>query len=243
VGKIFEEFSPPEADVLAEADRWPEMPPIELGSGLVVTRPADLVEVVLDATARQVAEKAIADEEGRADFAISTDALNYWRMAWRCATEWGTQGLAPAIAERVKAGICAARSYDPDDFDSALQATKGRARLPYGWTALALAWHLTKREPIRLLEPTLTGKRVPTTIAGIAHHLQLLQGEEPILLPIDQIRSLLEQRKIVVSGAVQRLVEAGLLTYADKSYHTGKAREFRFTGVKGEHYEKSAPAT
>jgi hypothetical protein len=49
---------------------------------------------------------------------------------------------------------------------------------------------------------------------------------------------MLEQRKIVVSGAVQRLVEAKLLDYADKTYHTGKAREFRFVGIEGEHFEK-----
>jgi len=53
------------------------------------------------------------------------------------------------------------------------------------------------------------------------------QGDDPILLPIDQLRTLLEQRKIVVSGAVQRLVEGGVIAYADKSYHTGKAREFQ----------------
>lgn len=226
---------------MAGSDQPFPMPTIELASGLVATQPSDLVEVILAATVRQVAEKAIADDEGRADFAISSDALNYWRMAWRCATEWGTQGLDPAVAEQVKTGICAARGYDADDFDSALEATKGRARLPFGWTALDLAWHLARREPIRLLDPALVGKRVPTAIAGIARQLQLLQGEEPILLPIDQIRGLLEQRKIVVSGAVQRLVEAGLLAYADKSYHTGKAREFRFTGVEGEHYEKALP--
>ena len=48
----------------------------------------------------------------------------------------------------------------------------------------------------------------------------------------------MEQRKIVISGAVQRLLEAGLLEFADKNYHTGKAREFRFKGVEGEHFEK-----
>jgi hypothetical protein len=223
---------------LGRSDEALHMAPIELGSGLVATRPTDLVDVILAATEKQVVEKALADAEARVDFTISSNALNYWRIAWRCASEWGTPGLDPAIAEQVKAGICAARGYDPDDFDSALQATKGRARLPFGWTALDLAWHQARRDPIRLLDPALSGRRVPTTIAGIARQLQLLQGDEPILLPIDQIRTLLEQRKIVVSGAVQRLVEGGLLAYADKSYHTGKAREFRFMGVEGEHYEK-----
>ena len=115
---------------------------------------------------------------------------------------------------------------------------KGERGYPFGWSALDLAWRLTQREPIQLLDPSLTGRRVPTAIAGIAYHLQLLQDKEPILLPIDQLRTLLKQRKIVVSGAVQRLVEAKLIDYADKSYHTGKAREFRFVGVDGEQYEK-----
>ena len=185
-----------------------------------------------------MAEKAIADPEGRDEFAISSDALNYWRVAWRCAAEWATPGLDEAIAREVKGGICSARGYDPDDFDSALHATKGRARLPFGWTALDLAWQMTSRDPLRLLDPNLANRRVPTAIAGIAYHLQLLQGEESILLPIDQLRALLEQRKIVISGAVQRLVEAGLLEFTDKNYHTGKAREFRFKGVEGEHFEK-----
>lgn len=97
---------------------------------------------------------------------------------------------------------------------------------------------LAQREPLRLLDSALAGKRVPTSIAGIAYHLQLIQEKDPILLPIDQIRLLLKQRKVVVSGAVQRLVEARIIDYADKNYHTGKAREFRFVGVEGMHYMK-----
>lgn len=133
--------------------------------------------------------------------------------------------------------ICSARNYEPDDFDSTLHAVKNRARVPFGWTTLDLAWHLCRREPIRLLQADLADKRVPTMIAGMAYHLQKHQERDPILLPIDQLRSILQQRKIVVSGAVQRLVEAGILEFANQSYHTGKAREFRFVGIQGKHYE------
>ena len=171
-----------------DADNSAQMQPIDLGSGVAATRPSDLVYVILQATEKQVAEKAIADPEGRDEFAISSDALNYWRVAWRCAAEWATPGLDEAIAREVKGGICSARGYDPDDFDSALHATKGRARLPFGWTALDLAWQMTCGDPLRLLDPNLANRRVPTAIAGIAYHLQLLQGEESILLPIDQLR-------------------------------------------------------
>ncbi len=214
------------------------MPHLELAARLVATRPSDLVEAILRATDEQVSAKAIADPEGRDEFSLSSDALNYWRLAWRCAVEWGDTALSESVAHEVKAGICEARKYEADDFDSTLQAVKGRARVPFGWTALDLAWHLCRKEPIRLLAPELAGKRVPTAIAGMAYHLQRHQERDPILLPIDQIRAILQQRKIVVSGAVQRLLEAGILEYANKSYHTGKAREFRFIGVESEHYER-----
>ena len=214
------------------------MKPIDFGGGVIAASPDALASIIMVSTDKQVAEKAIEDAEGRADFLISTDALNYWRMVWRCSVEWGTAVAASDIGAAIKAALCVARGYDADDFDSAIEATKGRARLPFGWSALDLAWRLAQQEPIRLMDPGLSGKRVPTAIAGIARQLQLLQGAEPILLPIDQLRAILEQRKIVVSGAVQRLVDAKLLDYADKTYHTGKAREFRFVGIEGEHFEK-----
>jgi hypothetical protein len=229
----------PQAEGGVVADTDLPIPHIDLGSGLVGTKVADLVDVVLRATDKQVAEKAIEDEEARADFALSTDALNYWRIAWRCAVEWETNGLERRIAEQLQGGICEVRHYEADDFDSAIQATKGRARLPFGWTALDLSWRLAQKEPLTLLDPSLAGRRVPTNIASIAYHLQNLQDKDPIFLPIDHLRILLKQRKIVVSGGVQRLVEAKLIDYADKSYHTGKAREFRFVGLEGEHYTKS----
>jgi hypothetical protein len=213
------------------------MPPLELADGLVATGPSDLVEAVLRATDRQVFAQAIADAEGRDEFQLSSDALNFCRLAWRCAVEWDSAAFREGLAGEVKAGICKARNYEVDDFDSTVQAVKGRARVPFGWTALDLAWHLCRREPIRLLPADLAGKRVPTCIAGMAYHLQMHQEREPILLPIDQIRAILQQRKIVVSGAVQRLLEARILEYADQTYRTGKAREFRFIGEAGVHYE------
>jgi hypothetical protein len=221
------------------ADTNPQIKPLELGGGLIASKPSDLVNAVLKSTDKQVTEKGIADAEAREDFMLSTDALNYWRIAWRCSVEWDTRGFDERLASELKNGICAVRGYELDDLDSAIQATKGRVRLPFGWSALDLAWMLAQREPLRLLDSALAGKSVPTSIAGIAYHLQLLQDIDPILLPIDQLRLLLKQRKIVVSGAVQRLVEAKIIDYADKNYHTGKAREFRFVGVEGEQYAKA----
>src|SRR3954469_10948923 len=88
-------------------------------------------------------------------FLISTDALNYWRIVWRCSTEWGMRGLNEALAAEIRSAVCASRGYEEDDFDSAIQATRGRARLPFGWTALDLSWKLSQNEPIRLLDPQL----------------------------------------------------------------------------------------
>ena len=86
-------------DVLSDIQT--RMKPIDLGAGIVAASPRDLASVILAASDKQVAEKAIEDAAGQADFLMSTDALNYWRMAWRCSVEWGT----PVSAESVGAAI------------------------------------------------------------------------------------------------------------------------------------------
>ena len=107
----------------------------------------------------------------------------------------------------------------PDDpCRSALLATKSRARLPFGWTALDLARFRARQEPVRLLDGELTHSRLATEIAAIAFQLQRLQKEKAILLPIDQLRAMFSQRKVVVSGAVLRLVKAGVLKVVDGKY-------------------------
>lgn len=216
------------------------MQPIALGD-IVADSPETLAGVILADTEKQVEAKGLIDPDVRAEFMLGCDALNYTRVAWRCAVEWGTQGLDESISQRVSELICTKRGYEPDDFDSARQATARRVRLPYGWSAIDFAHRLAQKEPIRLLQPELAGKKLPTIIANIAYHLSLIQDKDPILLPIDQLRAFLQQRKIVVSGAVQRLIEAGVLDFQDRNYRTGKAREFRFTGRSGEHYEIEKP--
>lgn len=217
-----------------------QIQPITLGE-VVATTPEALAAVILAESDKQVEAKALVDPDVRTEFALSCDALNYTRVAWRCAVEWGTRRLDEAIDQRVRVLICAKRGYDLDDFDSARQATSRRVRLPYGWSAIDFALRQANENPIRLLHADLAGKKLPTTIANIAYRLSLIQDRDPILLPIDQLRSFLHQRKIVVSGAVQRLVEAGVLGFQDKNYRTGKAREFRFTGKSSEHFELEKP--
>lgn len=216
------------------------MQPIALGD-FVADSPDALAELILADSEKQVEAKGLVDADVRSEFMLSCDALNYARVAWRCAIEWGTRGLDENVGQRIRELICAKRGYEPDDFDSARQATSRRVRLPYGWSAIDFAYRLAQKEPIRLLQPDLAGKRLPTIIANIAYHLSLIQDRDPILLPIDQLRAFLQQRKIVVSGVVQRLVEAGVLSFQDRNYRTGKAREFRFTGKSGEHFEIEKP--
>jgi hypothetical protein len=216
------------------------MQPIALGD-VVADSPEALAELILGDSDKQVETKGLADADVRSEFMLSCDALNYSRVAWRCAVEWGTHGLDGNIGQRIRELICAKRGYEADDFDSARQAVSRRVRLPYGWSAIDFAYRLAQREPIRLLQPELAGKKLPTIIANIAYQLSLIQDKDPILLPIDQLRAFLQQRKIVVSGVVQRLVEAGVLSFQDRNYRTGKAREFRFAGKSGDHFEIEKP--
>jgi len=218
------------------------MRPIALLPDLIAQTPADLAAAALAASDRQIEVKGIEDPAGREEFGISSDALNFQRIAWRCMEEWGAAGFDAKLARHVKAELCRRRGYDPDDFESALLAVRGRARLPFGWTALDLARFRARQQPIRLLDADLAHSRLATELAGIALQLQLLQGDKPILMPVEQLRGLFNQRKVVVSGAVLRLVEARLLCCVDEKYHTGKAREFRFVGQEHEHYEPAMPA-
>jgi hypothetical protein len=213
------------------------MQPIIIEPGVVASSPSDLVEIILRETNRQVADKAIEDDSGRDEFAVSSDALNYRRLGWRYAEELG-KGIFPEdLANQVREELCARRGYDLFDFESVLLVVAGRARLPFGWSALEFARRLALRNPIRLLNPQLADKPIPKIIANLAYNLQIIQGEKQILLPIDQLRSFLNTRKIVVSGTVHRLIEAKILEAVDVSFHTGKAREFRFCGKQGEHFE------
>jgi hypothetical protein len=217
------------------------MPPIDLGKGLVAASPSELADMILSVSDAQVLAKGIEDPAGRDEFDLSTVALNTNRVLWRCRIEWKNLPSLQAILEEVKREICARRDLELDDLDSAIEAVSNRTRLPFGLTAIELAWRQAHLSPLRLLHPDLAGKRVPTAIATIAYYLDLQQEGKNILLPIDSLRAILQQRKIVVGGAVKRLVEAGLVVCVDEKYYTGKAKEFQFIGREGEHYEHEDP--
>ena len=204
------------------------MRPILLLPGVTVSSPSEVVAVLLAEGERQVAGMAFTDPVAGAEFIMGADALNLHRLIWRCAEEWGDDALGKPHVQQIKSEICRHRRYDPDEFESACHATRSRARLPFGWTALDLALFRAARHPIRLLDPELANSALATRFANVALQLQLIQLDKPILLPIEQLRQLFGVRKIVASGAVTRLIESGILKCVDAKYHTGKAREFLF---------------
>jgi hypothetical protein len=209
----------------------PDSPPVKSA--------AELAAVITSATDAQVADKPISDPEGYADFLLSTDTLNYHRLLWRLTEEWGE--VEEVLGEKVAERICRRRGYDREEFDAALVATAGRPRLPYGMTAMDLATRRMRTRPVRLLDAELEESRYARGVLTLAIHLQELQKEEPILLPVEQVRELLGAKKVVVSGTISKLIQRGLLELTKPDYHTGSAREFRFRGVEGRDYEFLKP--
>ncbi len=195
---------------------------------------SEFVAILLAATDAQTSAKEMKDPESWADFVLSTDALNFHRIEWRIREENGE--VKAILLDRMKQKICQQRKYDPEEFEAALTATRARPRLPYGWTAMDVAVRRLTTRPIRLLSPELEASRYAKGILGLAVHLQELQGESPILLPVEQVREILSAKKVVVAGTIMKLVEMGLLEMTKAQYNTGSAREFLFKGVKGKDY-------
>jgi hypothetical protein len=211
------------------------MQPVKLNpAGEPVTKSSEIAAVIVGATNAQVTEKELRDEEARADFRLSTDALNFHRVEWRLREELGE--VPSVLLDRVKAKVCAKRGYEAEEFEAALVATRTRPRLPYGWTAMDLAVRRSETRPLRLVDAELEASRYAKGIIGLAVHLQEIQGEEPILLPVEQVREILQAKKVVVAGSIMKLVELGLLEMTKAAYNTGSAREFVFKGVEGKDY-------
>ncbi len=202
--------------------------------GVPVTTFSELASVVIAATDAQIEGMRVESDEARADLRLSSDALNLHRVEWRLREEWGEIDLT--MAEKVKGRICKRRGYDAEEFEAALIATKHRPRLPYGWTALDLAVRRLESRPVRLLNADLESSRYAKGVLSLAIHLQDIQGQEPILLPVEQVREILAAKKVVVAGTITKLVEMGLLEMTKAAYNTGSAREFRFRGEEGKDY-------
>lgn len=202
--------------------------------GPPVTNSDGIVRILTKATDAQIAEKTLPDKDAVADFKLSTDALNFHRIEWRLREE--LESIPDAVLPNVKKKLCTKRGYDPEEFDAALIATQQRPRLPYGWTAMDLAQRRLAAKPIRLLNTELEGSRYAKGIIGLALFLQEIQKDDPILLPVEQVRSWLGAKKVVVAGTITKLVQLGILEMTKAEYNTGSAREFLFRGVEGKDY-------
>jgi hypothetical protein len=227
--------------------------PLALTSDLTVRSLAEMANAILAESDHQVADKDLQDESAVADFQISCDALNYWRLYRRVCKELGLEdldGINEKMLKDVALKVCAKRDYSWDDFLSAQLATAQRVRVPWGYTSLRLAYSRALQRPIKLLTKDLQDAPVPSIIAAIALELSRLERQKDglIFLPINSLRAMLRQRKIVVSGAVTRLMLAGIISAVNEQYSRGKAREFRFTARLGVDYkllyeEKTADGT
>lgn len=214
-----------------------ELYPVPMKPGATADSDADLAAIIVEDGIAQVAAKRLEDKDDRGEFLLGCLALLTWRVRLRLIEEYGPSAAVEEAIGRVKALVCKKTRIDPDEFNLALVATKDRPRVPYGLTPLQLALKRTRKRPLRLLSPVLEGSSLTATIAGIAMNLQDSQGGGHILLPVDDLRELLGLRKLSVSGALTQLVDNGILECVSSTYHTGRARTFRFVGIEGKDYE------
>jgi hypothetical protein len=215
--------------------------PFELMPEVTVKDIRDLVREIIDESDRQVKEKALEGADLIDEFRMACDALNSWRMYLRFIEEMGRELLdeeTQEIFRQMWRLLAKKRGYTPDDFQSALGATRERTRLPWGYNSLRLAYGRAQRNPVRLLQPDLADAPLPSLLTAIAYQLaQMQERGEPILMPVDSLRALLGQRKLVVGGAIGRLVQGKILQQTSKRYSIGRAREFKFIAQEGTDFE------
>lgn len=206
--------------------------PLRISAGEVPSI-AQLADALISASEQQAEAKELDDLNELDDFEMACDALNLWRMQWRLREEFGE---AESFVDALRQTICERRGYDHDDFGLALEATEGRARFPFGLDPLQYAYLLSQKQPIRVLRSEVQD-HLTQQILAIAVQLQKINQPKAVLLPIEQLRAVLNRRKLVVAGAVKRLIKNNLLLEIGEKAHTGKAREFRVIAKEGTDYE------
>jgi hypothetical protein len=216
--------------------------PLTLRSDLTVSTKAEMADLIVAEARDQVKAKRLTDKDDRGEFFLGCLALLFLRMRLRVVEDHG-DAIATRVMARVKELVCEKAGCDEDEFDLALVAVKDRPRVPYGLTPLQLALVRAQKKPIRLQAAAVAGSKITALIAALALHLQAMQPDGPIMLPVDDLRVLLELRKLSVSGALMQLVDNGVLRYIDATYHTGRARTFKFVGKEGKdfEFEEAAP--
>jgi hypothetical protein len=202
---------------------------MRLAAGIDVMSVEQLADALIAASGQQSETKEIEDLDEQVDFVMACDAFNLWRMQWRLRVEFGE---AEKFIVGLREVICERRQYDPEEFGLAVEATAGRARFPFGLDPLQYAYLLAQKKPVTVLKPEVQDK-LSQQIFGIAVHLQQINGTKAVLLPIEQLRTVLKCRKLVAAGAVKRLMANNLLVEVGQKAHTGKAREFRVIAKEG----------
>ena len=102
-----------------------------------------------------------------------------------------------------------------------------KIRFPEGEGYLTVAFKFAKEDRIHV-EPDL-GEDF-SLLASVAYHLQEIQGEDPILLPVNRVAALMGRSKMHISRLIQILRRRGIImdVDADYSYKDHKAKTYKF---------------
>lgn len=212
--------------------------PLQMCGNRNIVSIMQVADALFSESDQQFNAKDIENSDESIDFRMACDAFNLWRMRWRLREEYGETEAEPIVAELRKI-VCEKRPYDDDEFGLALEATEDRARFPFGLDPLQYAYLLAQKRPIEVLKHQA---KDPLTqeILGLAIHLEQINkkitGKQAVLLPIEQLRTVLKRRKLIVAGAVKRLMSNNLLKETGGKAHTGKAREFHVIAQEGTDY-------
>lgn len=215
----------------------PEISRNELEIGLdAISEPAAALETLLRLSEEQVESKGLLIENlDTDDFALGCDALNFWRIAMR----WDSE-LCEEVYDRFRTElmeyVCERRGYDIDDFELALEATRGRVRIPFGKHPIDWAYQRNNELPVELLSENLANRPRLATIAGIAVYVNKTRHKSYILLPVEKIRQTLACRKVAITGAIKVLLDNGFIEAANTKYGQGKARRFFLRAEEGVHF-------
>ncbi len=102
-----------------------------------------------------------------------------------------------------------------------------KIRFPEGEGYLTVAFKFAEEKKIHV-RPDL-GEDF-SLLASVAYHLQKIQGEEPILLPVDPLAALMDRTPMHISRLIGRLRRFGFIKDVDGnySYKDHKAKTYRF---------------
>jgi hypothetical protein len=207
---------------------------MEIDGGELIDSIEQAVDAIMKASDAHAENIELSDGGEIEEFIIACDALNVGRMLWRFREEFGVE-LAKELEPELSRLLCQKRGYEREDFELALEATAERPRCPFGIDPLRFAFVRAKSKPIQVIHPEIQDS-LSQTILAMAIHLKHLNQGRPVLLPIEQLRVLLGCRKLIVGGAVRKLLKHEVLVEIGTKAHTGKAREFRVDAREGVDY-------